>query len=166
MEYFDCIEKRFSCRNFKDDKIDRELLNKVLEAGRLSPTACNFQPERIFVCESKEVLDKLAEATRYTFGAKTILVICHKKSESWHRGNDGADHGKVDSTIVATQMVLAATALGLGTCYVCSFKEALVKNALEIDDDYEVDIILPIGYPSEVRHHNTRKELKEIVCYK
>ena len=63
-------------------------------------------------------------------------------------------------------MVLAATALGLGTCYVCSFKEALVKNALEIDDDYEVDIILPIGYPSEVRPHNTRKELKDIVCYK
>ena len=76
------------------------------------------------------------------------------------------DHGKVDSTIVATQMVLASTALGLGTCFVCSFKEALVKEALGINDDYEVDIILPIGYPNDIKSHNQRKDLKEIVFYK
>jgi nitroreductase len=166
MAYFDVIEKRFSCRSFKDEKIDRALLNKVLEAGRLAPTACNYQPERIFVCESEEVLSKLKVATRYTFDAKTILIICHLKSESWHRGNDGVDHGKVDSTIVATQMVLASTSLGLGTCFVCSFKEALVKEVLGINDDYEVDIILPIGYPNDIKPHNQRKDLKESVCYK
>lgn len=165
MDYFNVIEKRFSCRKFKEEAISKELLDKVLNAGLLAPTACNYQPERIFVISSSEALNKLKEATRYTFNAKTVLCICHNKDESWHRGNDGLDHGKVDSTIVATQMVLALTALDLGSCYVCSFKEALVKEILGLGDNYEVDILLPIGYKDEEKPHNSRKKLEDIVSY-
>ena len=166
MKYFEAIEKRFSCRSFKDEKISRELLYKVLEAGILAPTACNFQPERIIVVEDPILLEKLKEGTRYTFNAKTLLVIAHDKTKSWHRGNDGVDHGSIDSTIVATHMSLAATALGLGTCFVCSMKEKVVRDILELNDNFYVDIILPIGYPTEVLKHNTRKNFDEIVTFK
>lgn len=166
MDYFDTISKRYSCRKFMDKKIPKEVLNKVLEAGILAPTACNYQPERIIVVEDEKNLNSLKDATRYTFNAKTLLVICHDKNVSWHRGNDNKDHGEIDSAIVATQMVLAATALGLGTCFVCSMKVPMVKEILDLPDNYEVDIILPIGYPKEEGFHNTRKELKDIVCYK
>ena len=166
MDYFDCIEKRFSCRNFKDDKIPRDILNKVLEAGILAPTACNYQPERILVVEDIDTIEKLKEGTRYTFNAKTLLIISHDKNVSWHRGNDGLDHGSIDSAIVATQITLSLTALGLASCFVCSMREGVVKEILGLPDNYQVDIILPIGYPSEVKSHNSRKKLEEIVTFK
>lgn len=166
MDYFECIQKRFSCRSFKEEKIARDELQKVLEAGLLAPTACNYQPERIIVLEDLAIIEKLKESTRYTFNAKTILIVCHDKKESWHRGNDGKDHGMVDSTIVATQMVLALTSLGLASCYVCSFKEDLAREILGLSDNLSVDIMLPIGYPKEVLPHNKRKALESIVIYK
>ena len=162
MELFETMEKRFSCRKFKDKKITEEELNKVLEAGRLAPTACNYQPERIIVVENPLVLEKLKSATKYTFDAKTLLVICHDSGISWHR-KDNVDHGIVDSSIVATHMVLAATALNLGTCFVCSMNPVLIKEILGLSDTYVVDILLPIGYKDEEKAHNTRKELSELV---
>ena len=162
MDLFDVMEKRFSCRKFKDKKITEEELNKVLEAGRLSPTACNYQPQRIMVVENPLVLEKLKEATKYTFNAKTILVIAHDSSVSWHR-KDNVDHGIVDASIVATHMVLAATSLNLGTCFVCSMNPVLIKEILGLSDSYIVDILLPIGYKDEEKAHNTRKELSELV---
>ena len=166
MDYFECIQKRFSCRSFKEEKVSKEILEGVLQAGLLAPTACNYQPERIVVVEDPSIIERLKEATRYTFNAKTILIVCHDKNESWHRGNDGVDHGIVDSTIVATQMVLALTSLGLASCYVCSFKEKLAREILGLSDHLNIDIMLPIGYPREVLPHNKRKDLDSIVIYK
>ncbi|MCR5232006.1 MAG: nitroreductase family protein [Acholeplasmatales bacterium] len=162
MELFEAMEKRFSCRKFKNEKIKEEELNKVLEAGRLAPTACNYQPQRIFVIENPIILDKLKMATKYTFDAKTIIVICHDSTISWHR-KDNVDHGIVDASIVATHMVLAATALNLGTCFVCSMNPTLIKEILGLSDSYVVDILLPIGYKDEEKTHNTRKDLSELV---
>lgn len=166
MEYFEVIEKRFSCRSFTDEKIKKEELDKLLLAAKLSPTACNFQPQRIVVIEDSNVLEKLKLATKYTFSAKTILAICHDTNVSWHRGIDGLDYGLVDASIVATEISLAATSLGLGTCFVCAMNPSAAKEVLELPDNYQVDILLPVGYPKEIRAHNTRKELEEIVIYK
>lgn len=162
MDLFDAMEKRFSCRKFKNQKISEEELNKILEAGRLAPTACNYQPQRIIVVEEPTILEKLKSATKYTFDAKTIIVICHDKNVSWHR-KDNTDHGIVDASIVATHMVLAATALNLGTCFVCSMNPVAIKEILGLSDSYVVDILLPIGYKDEEKAHNTRKELNELV---
>ena len=159
------IENRFSCRKFKNEKIKEEELLKILNAGILAPTACNYQPERIIVVENKEILEKLKEATKYTFDAKTILVICHDTNVSWKR-KDNADFGIVDSSIVATQMVLAAEALNIGSCFVCSMNPLKVKEILGLNDSYVVDILLPIGYKDEVKKHNTRKDINELVIRK
>ena len=91
-----------------------------------------------------------------------MIVICHDSSVSWHR-KDNVDHGIVDASIVATHMVLAATSLNLGTCFVCSMNPVLIKEILGLSDSYVVDILLPIGYKDEEKAHNTRKELNELV---
>ena len=166
MTYFDVINDRFSCRNFLSKKISTTELNQILNAGLLAPTACNFQPQKIYVVENETLLNRLNEATRFTFDAKTILVVCYDVNESWHRRSDNKDHGEIDATICATQMMLAATALGLGSCYVCSFKKDILRGILGIPSNYEISCLLPIGYPKEVKPRNTRKELEDIVIYK
>ncbi|MBR6071940.1 MAG: nitroreductase family protein [Acholeplasmatales bacterium] len=166
MEYFEVINKRYSCREFKEERITREELNKILEAGNLAPTAVNFQPFKIFVIESDEILNLLSSATKYTFGAKTILCVAHNIKESWHRYKDQRDFGTFDSAIVTTQMVLAATSLGIGTCIVCSMDEEKVKNILGLGNEYIVDSLIPMGYPKNNGVHNKRKKLEEIVEYR
>ncbi len=166
MEVFEAIEKRFSCRDFKDERIKRDELNKILEAGRLAPTACNNQPELIYVVESEEGLEKLKKASKYTFNSKTVLVVCYNTNASWHRRYDMKDHGNIDASIVAENMVLEATALGIGSCYVCALKPDALKEELEIPEEYEVVCMLPLGYPKELKPHNSRKPLKDIIIYK
>ena len=166
MEYFDVINKRYSCREFLDKKISRDELNKVLEAGVIAPTAVNYQPERIIVIDDSELLSRLATATKYTFGAKTILCIVHDTNESWHRYRDNRDFGTFDSAICVTHMALAATDLGLGTCIVCSMDEAKVKEILNLDERFIVDALLPIGYPKNPGKHAKRKNIDEIVDYR
>lgn len=164
--YFDTINERFSCRNFTDKKISDEEVKNILNAARLAPTAVNYQPEHIYVVEDPILLDKLKTATRFTFDAKTIFVVCYDKNVSWHRGNDGKDHGDIDCAIIATHMMLAVTAMGLGSCYVCSMKENIVKEILDIPSNYVVSCLLPVGYPKEIKPHGSRRSLDEIVIYK
>ena len=164
--YYDCINDRFSCRSFTGDKLKTEEVGAILEAARLAPTACNKMPERIVVVENETLIEKLGEATRYTFNAKTIFVVCYDENESWHRALDNKDHGDIDATIVATHMVLMATSLDIGSCIVCSFDEEKVKNILSLPFSYHVSIILPMGYPKEIKPHGDRKDLEDIVIYK
>ena len=164
--YFDTITERFSCREFTEQSISDELLNIILESGRIAPSAVNFYPTKIMVIENHELLERLKEATKYTFNSKLILVIMHDKNLSWHRRTDNKDHGQIDSTIVATHMMLACTALGLGSTYVSAFKDDVLREILDIADNYEINCMLPIGYPKEIKPHNTRKALEDIIIYK
>ena len=166
MEYFDVINKRYSCREFLDKKITKEELNKVLESAVIAPTAVNYQPQKIIVIEDEKILNELSFATKYTFKAKTIICVSHDVRESWHRYKDQRDFGTFDSAICVTHMALAATDLGLGTCIVCSMDEAKVKEILKLDENYIVDALLPIGYPKNEGKHAKRKNIDEIVEYR
>ncbi len=166
MSYFDVIQERFSCRSFTADKVETEKIQAILEAARLAPTAVNYQPQRIYVVENPKLLESLNSASRFIFAAKTVFVVCYDTTKSWHRRSDGKDHGDIDATIVATHMMLAATALGLGSCYVCSFDKDKLKEILDIPQEYEISCILPIGYPKDVLPHNVRNEIEDFVIYK
>lgn len=166
MEFFSVLEKRYSCRKFKDIEVSEELINKILEAGILSPTAVNFQPEKIYVCKSEEILNKLKLACKYTFDAKLIFVIAYDTNISWKRKSDGKEFGPVDAAIVTTNMMNAITALGLGSTFVCSMHEDMVEKALNLPENIKVLALLPTGYPLEFKEHNKRKDLKEIVEYR
>ena len=164
--FYDCINERFSCRKFKEDRINTEEVEQLLEAANLAPTAKNIQPQRIYVVENEALLQKLTEATKYTYGAKTVFVVCYDKSISYKRAIDQKEHGDIDCAIVATHMMLAATAINLGSVMVCAFNEEIVRAVLSIPANYVVSCLLPVGYPEEIREHNTRIDIEDFVIYR
>ena len=166
MTFDELIKQRYSCREFKDEKIKDSEVNAILEAARLAPTAVNYQPQRIVVVENEDTLNALKEATRFTFDAKTIFVICYDKDVSWKRRSDQKEHGDIDCAIVTTYMMLKATELGIGSCYVCSMKQDMVRDILNLPQNYVISAMLPVGYPVKEGKQNTRKDLSEIVIYK
>jgi nitroreductase len=96
-----------------------------------------------------------------------LIVICHNSQESWKRALDDRDHGDVDIAIASDHMTLMATAKGLGTCWVCNFNPAKVREALQLPDDLHPLVLLPIGYPGElvINPVKKRKKLEEIAFY-
>lgn len=169
MDLLELLKKRYSVRKFDDRKVEKEKLDLILEAGRVAPTAVNFQPQRILVIESQEALENFKKCTPYHFNAPLALLICYDKSVSWKRGHDGFEMGTVDASIVTTHMMLEVENLRLGTTWVGSFKTELLRKYFNIPENFEPVAILPIGYPAKDStpnpHHNERYELSHTVFY-
>lgn len=169
MEFLELVKKRYSCRKFLDKPVEKEKIKKVLETARLAPTACNFQPQKIFVITDKMKIEALKECTRFTFGAPVILVVCYNKDESWKRKYDGQDEGIIDCSIVSTHMMLQIAELGLGSTWVGAFNPSKAREILNISENLEIVNLLPFGYPAEdggpSAMHENRKTLEEITCW-
>ena len=138
---------RYSVRGFKPRPIEPEKLAQVLEAGRIAPTACNNQPQRIKVITGPADLAKADECTPCRFGAPVVLLVCYDKTKSWRRKFDGADSGDIDASIVATHLMLAAHELGLGTCWVMYFDPAKTSELFGLPENIAPVAMLPMGYP-------------------
>ncbi len=148
MEYFDLIEQRFSVRKFKEEKLSREAIEKILKAAHLAPTGCNNQPQRIFVFESKEAIEKLKLCTKCHFDAPNAMLVCYNKDEAWRRIYDGKSCGVADAAIVTTHMMLAAADIGIGTTWVMHFNPAAIVNEFEIPENTVPVALLVMGYPA------------------
>ncbi len=148
MDFIDLVEARYSVRAFSDKKVEPEHLACILRAGRLAPTGCNNQPQRILVVNSSEGMAKLAGCTRYTFGAPMALLVCYDKTRSWVRSYDQDNCGVVDASIAATHMMLQAADIGLGTTWVGSFDPDKLSAAFGIKEPLTPVAILPLGYPA------------------
>ena len=118
MDFEKLSAERYSLRKFDTRPVEREKLNLILEAGRNAPTTHNNQPQRIFVLQSPEALEKADACVDCHFHAPVVIVVGYDPKESWHREHDGKDHGEIDAAIAVTQMMLQAADLGLGTTYV------------------------------------------------
>lgn len=169
MEYTKLIEERYSVRSFKPGHLPREVLEKILHAGHLAPTGCNYQPQRILVLNTDESMEKLRACTKCHFGAPTALLVCHNTAESWVRKYDGALSSPVDAVIVATHMMLAAHNEGVGCCWVMHFDPAAVREAFGIPAGVEPAALLVLGWPAEDARplplHFQTRPLEETVVY-
>ena len=169
MDFEKLSAARYSLRKFSQAPIEPEKLALVLEAGRNAPTAHNNQPQRIFVLQSPEALEKADACTGAHFHPPVILVVAYDPAVYWHREGDGKDHGEIDAAIAATQMMLQAADLGLGTTYVGMFDPEKLKEAFPELAGLGITALLPIGYPAEGAHpsrlHADRKPLEELVRY-
>ena len=123
MDFEKLCAERYSLRKYADCPVEAEKLEKVLEAGHNAPTAHNLQLQRILVMQSREALEKAEECTACKFHAPVILVVAYDPAKAWNREGDMKNHGEIDATIAATQMMLQAADLGLGTCYVGMFSQ-------------------------------------------
>lgn len=167
MEVFEAIRRRTSVRAYDSKPVPEEVLNKVLEAGRIAPSASNYQPWHFVVVRDPEKRRALSDGRYAKFLTQSPVVIVglgdKKTSPEWH---------VVDTTIALHQMVIAATAEGLGTCWIGSFYEDRVRTALEVPERYAVVAMLAVGYPKEksdekavLDRPKNRKEMSKIVSY-
>lgn len=169
MNFLEIAKKRYSVRQYEEKQVEEEKLLKILEAGRVAPTAANFQPQKLLVVREKEGLAKIAKATN-TFGAPLAILVCGDHNVAWERPFDGKNTVDIDTSIVTDHMIHQATELGLGTVWVCYFKPDVMKQEFNIPDNLELVSILFIGYGKGKtavadRHDNDRKPLNELVCY-
>lgn len=169
MNFLDIAKTRYSVRSYKDKRVEKEKLNKVLEAAHVAPTAANLQPVRLLVVQEKEGLDKIGKAANI-YNAPLAIIVCSDHSIAWKRPFDNKQTTDIDASIVTDHMMLEATELGLGTVWVCYFKPDIIKNEFELPDTLEPVNILVIGYSDEEpmplnRHSGNRIPLSKLVSY-
>ena len=148
--FLELAEKRYSVRSYKNIPVEEEKISKILEAGKLAPTAVNLQPHKIYIVKSQEVREKLKKVCICTFDAPVIFVIGYDKNIVWHNSlKPELDTGMIDASIVLTHMMLEATDLGLGSCWVCRFDPDEVSKALYLPENIVITSLLPVGYSAE-----------------
>ena len=169
MTFLELAKARYSVRQFKQDAIEDAKLDAILEAGRVAPTACNNQPQRIYVVKSEENRKKLSEVCRYTFDAPVILVIGYDKERDWkNRRMPGYSSGETDAAIVCTHMMLEAWEQGIGSCWVGAFSADAIEEALSLPESVRVCAMLPLGYAADdaapAAFHTTYRDLADTVA--
>lgn len=157
MNVLSAIEGRRSIRKYSSKLVEEEKLLKVLEAARLSPSAKNRQEWKFVVVKDDETRRKLTEAIGQPFAgeAPIILVCCGTEVEGVMRG--GQPRYTVDLSIATAYMILEAYEQGLGTCWLGSYDENMVKDVLGIPEEVRVVAITPLGYPDEEPSPRPRK---------
>ncbi len=170
MDYDDLIRTRYSVRNYSDRPVEQDKLGKILEAGRIAPTAGNRQSQRIVVIQSEDANAKIKQCTPCHFNAPLILLVCYDKSvENNNHYGDKRPYGQVDASIVLTHMMLEAHNLGLGTVWVGLFNAELLRKYFNIPVQYEILGLMPIGYPIPQvlpnKMHNEKFPIEHTVWY-
>jgi nitroreductase len=165
MDFLELVKKRRSVRNYLDRPVDDKLLEKVLEAGRLAPSACNNQPWVFIVIKDKASRQKLENVYKreWFLRAPVIIAVCSDRSVSW-KSADGRDSAAVDAAIALDHMTLAAAEADLGTCWVCAFNAEQARKALMLPEKIDPVAFTPLGFPGpEEPKQKTRKRLNDIM---
>ncbi len=147
MNLLELVGRRSSVRSYAPTPVEADKLDYILEAARLAPSAVNYQPWYFLVVEGEEGRARLQACyPRDWFRtAPCYVVVCGDHAQSWKRG-DGKDHLDIDAAIAAEHICLAAASLGLGTCWVCNFDAALLRQAFKLPESVEPIAIIPLGY--------------------
>ncbi|MGE5548951.1 MAG: nitroreductase family protein [Bacteroidota bacterium] len=168
MEFLELVRGRESIRNYDPNRpVDRAVLERILEAGRLAPSACNRQPWRFLVVSSPEALAgvRASYRSRWFQDAPHVLVVAGRRADAWTRA-DGYNSLETDLTIALDHLILAAEAEGVGTCWIAAFDPAALRRALPLAEDETVFALTPLGYPRAdyvKKGTKDRKPLREVV---
>ena len=170
VDLYEAMERRRSIRRFTRQKVPQEVLERVLNAARIAPSAVNLQPWRFVVVRDRETLKALVGCTRggkheHLAMGDLAVVACGNESECYQRQAGCMKSYAIDVAIAVEHLVLAATAEGLGTCWIGAFDETQVKTLLGIPDPWRVVAMTPLGYPAEDPPPRGRKSLLEILAF-
>jgi nitroreductase len=168
MEFYEAVQKRLSVRSYKPDPVPEEVLNRVLEAGRLAPSAKNLQPWKFIVVTDPAIRQALVPACKGQGSvgqAPVVICGCAIEAQVWKGMGGYWSAEAVDLTIAIEHMILAAAAEGLGTCWIGAFIEAEVRKVLAIPEGVKPIALTPLGYPAVDSKPRPRKPLSEIVSY-
>lgn len=169
MEFKDVVKNRYSCKSYDGRKVEQDKLYRILEAGRLAPTAKNLQEQHIYVVQSEEGLAKIDKVTPCRYNAGTCLLVAFDKNNVYTYPNSARESGVEDATIVATHLMLAAADEGVDSCWLNCIDIDKIKAEFALPDNEDVLMILDLGYGSEgagpLANHGNRKPLSETVSY-
>ncbi len=170
MDIFQVIENRRSIRKYKDTPVEWAKIEQVLDAARLAPSWKNMQCWRFLVLDGPEKREALLAAfpddnpgKRAIGQAPVVIVVCADPAESGVE--NGIDYFVADTAIAFEHLCLAAHALGLGSCWMGLYDEAVASKALDIPAGMRVVGITPLGYPDQEPKARPRKELAEIAYF-
>lgn len=165
MLFAELIKNRYSVRSYKPDIVEDHKLAQVLEAARLAPTAANRQPFQLILISTagrKEELNRIYSRDFFT-EAPLVICACAVPSQAWSRGE--SNYSYVDTAIAMDHLTLAATELGLGTCWIAAFDRGAARQVLGLPDTVEPVAFTPLGYPADRPGVKSRKPLSELVRY-
>jgi nitroreductase len=166
MDFSELIRKRYSVRAYKTTPVEDEKLQKVLDAARMAPSAANLQPFQIIAIHTAGRESELSRIYRadYFYKAPVVICACTIPSQAWTRG-DNKNYGEVDVTIAMDHLILAATELGLGTCWIGAFDASAAREILGLPEGVEPIVFTPLGYPADKPRAKKRKDLSDLVRY-
>ena len=168
MEFDKVIRERKATRKFSDKVLEQDKIEKILEAGRLAPTAKNIQPFKIYVVQSKDGIAKIDKATKCRYGAPVVLLVCGDKDKSYVK--DNSPMYQMDASIVTTHMMLEATNLGVDNIWIELFDSEILQKEFDIPSNLVPVCLLPIGYKSKLcppsPFHKIRKDISKLVEYR
>ena len=150
MNFIELVKSRYSVRKFSEKKIEDKKLKILLEAANVAPTACNNQPQKLYVLRSEEAIEKLKASSKFVFGASTAIIFTSVKEREWKNPFTSEYHtGEIDCSIVCTHVMLQAWELGIGSCWVGYYDPEKIRAAFSIPENEQIVAILPLGYPAE-----------------
>jgi nitroreductase len=162
MSLLDAIMTRRSIRKYKPETVPQQTLERILEAARYAPSADNEQPWHFIIVDDAKIKDRLSKRRWSGFIADSAFTVVgcayigNAHSRKW---------STIDTTIALQNMVIAASSLGIGSCWVGDFQEAEVKKMLEVPKDWKIVSLISFGYPNETPNATPRKPLREITSH-
>ena len=168
MDFDQLVNLRYSCRHYSPDLVEEKLLEKILNAARLAPTAANKQPFQIIIINTENKQEDLLKIYNrdWFVQAPLVLCICSVPEQGWVRHSyDKKNYSIVDAAIVVDHLTLQAADLGLGTCWIGAFNPTEAIDYLKIPKGVEPIAFTPLGYPLDEPKEKTRKQLSNLIRY-
>lgn len=162
------MQARYSCRAFQERMVEDELIDAILQAGRVAPSACNFQPYFYYVVTGESL--QLINQIRTWYEAPVLILGCYVEQQGWVRGSDHVSFRQFDLALSMGQMALRAQDLGLGSCFIASFYPIEIQETLKLPVEHSPEIALAVGYAQtnfvQGLTHTKRKSKSELVGYR
>lgn len=175
MTFQELIKQRQSVRKYKENPVEREKIEKIIEAVHLAPSACNSQPWKIIIVDDPKLKNEVAHATfsktisfnKFAVQAPVLAVLVIEKAKLIAQiggSIKNMEYPKIDIGIAAAHFCLQAAELGLGTCMIGWFDEKKIQQLLNIPEKRKVGLVITLGYPPEdyKLRQKIRKPVKEI----
>ena len=164
MDFQELIRRRYSVREYRPEPVSEEALARILEAGRLAPTAANRQPFRIVVLHAAGRQAALGRvyARAWFLQAPVVICVCGVPEEAWVR-QDGRSHMDVDAAIVMDHLILAATDEGLGTCWIAAFDPDAAREVFEVRPGEVPLLLTTLGHAADRPRPKERRSLASLV---
>lgn len=168
MNFKNLAERRYSVRSYLSTPVEKEKLIQVIETALLAPSAVNFQPWKFIVVTEPSLLAQLQGCYHRDWfkTAPACIVAIGDHDKGWHRPTDGKDFTDIDVTIAIDHLMLAATEIGLGTCWICHFNAEMCAEIFDLPAHFEPIAMIPIGYPSsEEIPEKKRKTIDQLLSW-